>query len=448
VLGSYDLPGSAYPTLATPGRSYGNGNSFFDPDSWEIVRGLLYSGDRYLQDQARQVIERSGAAMLPSGQVPHHFEGADPTYVAISGATQTGPNIFWISSVLDYAAATGDQSWLRSHIGDVENAMRFLTDRYDPAVQLISAPGPLWIDVFIRENYTSDTNAFMVGLLRRVAGAEAALGDPARAAERRAMADHIVAGMNEHLWAGDHYVTQLNPDGTTRDLVDYDSNLLAVAYGVAPPDRAQAILHRVDSGPCTHGRATWVSEKFYGPADTYNGNTGDSATAMGRIGWADALARRQVGDRATYRDAILDPLRSDLLERTWLTERYDCAGNAIRAQYYHEYPQVVAMLLREVTYGIELGIDTVTIDPFDSTAYDYAIGNVAVSYSRRAVDINVPGSGDRRFDIHGMDAGANYQVVTAGPHAQRQRVRADDQGILRFSARIGTGVTVKVRRIG
>lgn len=36
--------------------------------------------------------------MLPSGQIPHHFIGNDsnPTYVAISGATQTGPNIFLI----------------------------------------------------------------------------------------------------------------------------------------------------------------------------------------------------------------------------------------------------------------------------------------------------------------------------------------------------------------
>ena len=254
--------------------------------------------------------------------------------------------------------------------------------------------------------------------------------------------------MNEHLWAGDHYVTQLNPDGSTRDLVDYDSNLLAVAYGVATADRAQAILDRVDAGPCTHGRATWVSERFYGPEDTYNGNTGDSATAMGRIGWADALARRQVGDRATYREAILDPLRSDLLARTWLTERYDCAGNPIRAPYYHEYPQVVAMLLREVTYGIELGIDTVTIDPFDASAYDYAIGNVAVSYSRRAVDIKAPGSGDRSFDVHGMDPRAEYQIVTTGPHAHRQRVRADDHGVLRFDAPVGVDHRILVRRQG
>jgi hypothetical protein len=105
------------------------------------------------------------------------------------------------------------------------------------------------------------------------------------------------------------------------------------------------------------------------------------------------------------------------------------------------------MLLREVTYGIELGIDTVTIDPFDASDFDYAIGNVAVSYSRRAVDIAVPGTGDRRFDIHGMDAGADYQVVTAGSQAQRQTVRADDHGVLRFTAPIAKGVTVKVRRL-
>jgi hypothetical protein len=446
VLGSYGQPGAAYPTLATPNRSYGAGNSFFDPDAWEVIRALLYSGDRYLQREARRVIERSGQAILASGQIPHHFDGADPTYVAISGATQTGPNIFWISSALDYAGATGDYDWLRTQMPRIEHALAFITDRYDPGVQLISAPGPLWIDVFIRENYTADTNAFMVGLLRRIADAEAFLGDAGRAADRRGMADDIAAGMNERLWSGDHYVTQLNPDGSTRDLVDYDANLLAVAFGAAPPDRARAILDRVDAGPCTHGRATWVSERYYGPADTYNGNTGDSATAMGRIGWADAGARRRVGDLATYRDAILDPLRADLLERTWLTERYDCAGNAIRAPYYHEYPELVAMLLREVTYGIDLGLGKVTIDPFGPRDYRYHVGDVDVDYSARSLDLSLPGSGQRAFELHGLVAGARYAVVATGSgSAEPQQPRADAQGTLRFDAPVGADTTIRVR---
>jgi hypothetical protein len=280
-------------------------------------------------------------------------------------------------------------------------------------------------------------------LLRRVAEAETYLGNGDLATQRRSMASDIARAMNEKLWAGDHYVTQLNPDGTTRDLVDYDSNLLAVAFGITPPDRTEKVLARVDSGPCTHGRATWVSEQYYGPADTYGGNTGDSATSMGRIGWADALARRRTGDRATYEGKILDPVRSDLLARTWLTERYDCAGNAIRTPFYHEYPELVVMLLREVTYGIDLGPGRVTIDPFGPTSFRYRVGDTDVRYSRTAVDLTLPGSGMRAFDVHGLVAGATYTVVGRG---SPQKVRADADGTLRFSAPVDA--TVHVRRTG
>jgi len=448
LLDTYALPGEAAPTLATPGRQYGDGRNFYDPDTWMIVSGLVYSGDAYLQQQARTLIEKSGDAMAPNGQIPHHFNGPEPTFVAISGATQTGPNIFWIAAALQYVKASGDYEWLRAHRDQIERALDFLTARYDPQVQLVDAPGPLWIDVFIREHYTSDTNAYMVEILREVATAEQFLGEDVLAARRRRLADEIVQGMNEHLWAGDHYITQLNPDGSTRDFVDYDANLLAVAFGVAPPERAQKILARVDSGPCTHGRPTWVSERYYGPADTYGGNTGDSATAMGRIGWADAHARERVGDRATYEDKIIGPVRSDLLARTWLTERYDCAGNAIRAPFYHEYPELVAMLLREITYGIRLGLGEVTIDPFGPSGFHYHVGDVNVDYSAAAVDLRLPGAGSERFELHALTRGAAYTVVVIGERAARpQTVRADGAGVLRFTAEVG-GTTIRVRRHG
>ncbi len=67
----------------------------------------------------------------------------------------------------------------------------------------------------------------------------------------------------------DHFVTQLNPDGTTRDFVDYDSNLIACAFGVAGVKRCQALLRRIDSGRCAHARATFVSEVWYGKS-TYS----------------------------------------------------------------------------------------------------------------------------------------------------------------------------------
>lgn len=52
----------------------------------------------FLQDQVRSVIERTGSFMdAATGQLPHHFEGSEPQFVALSGETQTGPNIFWVS---------------------------------------------------------------------------------------------------------------------------------------------------------------------------------------------------------------------------------------------------------------------------------------------------------------------------------------------------------------
>lgn len=44
----------------------------------------------------------------------------------------------------------------------------FCTNLIDAKEHLLLAPGSLMIDVFIRANYTSDSNAMMVGFLRSV----------------------------------------------------------------------------------------------------------------------------------------------------------------------------------------------------------------------------------------------------------------------------------------
>jgi glycogen debranching enzyme len=173
------------------------------------------------------VIERTGAFIKEeSGQLPHHFEGVKPYYVALSGETQTGPNVFWVKTALRYAAVTGDFEWLSSYMPTLRNASSFVFDLIDPTTNLIFAPGSLMIDVFIRNNYTTDSNAMVVGLLRDFAGAERLVGDSNRAAELEDTAVKVSAAINKNLWAAeaagaDHYITQLNLDGSTRDFVDY-----------------------------------------------------------------------------------------------------------------------------------------------------------------------------------------------------------------------------------
>lgn len=315
------------------------------------------------------------------------------------------------------------------------------------------------IDVFIRANYTADSNAMMAGFLTEMAAAEQALGDPARAKVLAAKASRMVGAMNRALWApasegGDHFVTQLNPDGTYRDFVDYDANLIALAHGVPnSTERRAALLRRIDRGRCSAaqgGGPQFVSEKWYGKQDTTHGNVGDSWCAMGRIAWFDAHARKLMGraaDRAAF-DAQLGLLSRDLIADTWMHERYGCDGKQQpnRTWAYFEYPSTVAMLLREVRYGIRLDWAEVQIAPFGPTSYAYHIGNVHVDYSADAIALSLPGTGRRTFTIEGLTPLSRFVFSLEGACASAQLpadTMSDAQGQLVFSAPVGAGCVVR-----
>ena len=56
------------------------------------------------------------------------------------------------------------------------------------ALTLAKVPGSLMIDVFLRSNFTTDTNAELVGFFREFADAEAFLGNATGAATLRSLA--------------------------------------------------------------------------------------------------------------------------------------------------------------------------------------------------------------------------------------------------------------------
>merc|ERR1719414_1103636 len=89
----------------------------------------------------------------------------------------------------------------------------------DQSVGLLTAPGSLMIDVFIRTGFTSDTNGMVVGFMKELADAEEVLGNTTGAAALRDFSARLADRMDALLWDNetqDHYVTQLNPDGDTR----------------------------------------------------------------------------------------------------------------------------------------------------------------------------------------------------------------------------------------
>jgi hypothetical protein len=63
----------------------------------------------------------------------------------------------------------------------------------------------------------------VVGFLGEFAEAEEAVGNATGASALRALADRVSDAVNAKLWASqsagaDHFVTQLNPDGTTHSI--------------------------------------------------------------------------------------------------------------------------------------------------------------------------------------------------------------------------------------
>ena len=91
------------------------------------------------------------------GQLMHHFVSLVPTYESIAGSEQLGPNIFWTLTALRYASITSDTDWLNTMLPYIELSARFLISFFDPSMGLLKSPGPLWIDVVVRENYTRYT---------------------------------------------------------------------------------------------------------------------------------------------------------------------------------------------------------------------------------------------------------------------------------------------------
>lgn len=517
--------GIVAPTVSHPDVGYSPDTNFFDPDNFLTLSAMLYAADPALLRELRDVLERTAETMCGigsdqdahycsqprqrlrhqpyvtqrhrvvdstatsgrKGQLMHHFVSLAPTYESIAGSEQLGPNIFWTLMALRYVSLSQDRSWALHYFPYIDLSSRFILSFVDQHSALVDAPGPLWIDVLVRENYTSDSAAMLVAALPQLAdyydlvaaldateqslAPTASLRDTAR--EMRALAERVAAAMRAQLWAADddHFVTQRNKDGSVRDFVDYDANLLAVAAGVLQNDEAaeRRLLTRVDRGNYTHVRATWCSELPYtGDAcDCYivGGSVcGDSVVTLARIGWVDALARHRVGDVDTFQRLLLQPLQRDLLQYTWLYERYDANGQQTRTPFYFEYPALVTMLLREVAMGLSVGLLRVEVRPIDSSSrLLYRVGSdedsLVVEVDRRLapdeVSLRLPGSSDsawpRTVEVHNLAANAEYALeqrnVSGGRAVARDAVRTDARGTLRFDATFSSQISFVARRV-
>ena len=117
----------------------------------------------------------------------------------------------------------------------------------------------------------------------------------------------------------------------------------------------------------------------------------------------------------------------------------------------------MAILLREIRYGIELSFGHVSVSPMPARAFHYHIGDVDIDYQPHGTStLHVPPSGSggqaREFRLSGMRPNGNYRV-----HASREcaaavamtstggmdsTLESDDEGVLRFRTFAHCGVSI------
>jgi hypothetical protein len=542
------------PTIAHPDIGYSPNTNFFDPDNFITLSAMLYSGDLYLISQVKNILQRTsqtmcgiGSDIIPaycnqqrqrtkhekmlgfrrynvlmkeekemmiqtalfkeknflkewkplydstsrSGQLMHHFIDLVPTYESIAGSEQLGPNIFWTMTVLKYLSLTQDNDFAIEIFPFIDLSCKYILSFIDNELFMINAPGPLWIDVLIREQYTSDSNTMIIPFLDEmiqfysyidrlsvVSSASSLVSSHGDfkdfVSELQDLRSKIIESVNKYLWisnipsspkshvndTNDHFVTQLDINlKTYRDFIDYDSNLMTIAFGIVKdPLQMERILKRVDSGPFTHVRATWCSEIPYsGDADDcyiVGGSVcGDSISSNCYI---DAIARKVVGDFNTYQNLLLLPLQNDLISDVWLYERYDANGQQIRTSYYFEYPSLIAMMIREISYGIEVKLNEVIINPFVmKSSFTYNIGNnFYVSYrnssyvelqSRQLLNqSNDKFRVEKIIKVYGLVSSSSYQIVNSCDNTRSIEEITDSNGLLQFSMKLVDGCSIVV----
>jgi len=178
---------------------------------------------------------------------------------------------------------------------------------------------------------------------------------------------------------------------------------------------------------------------------------------MGRIGWADALARLRMGtpDQIShFEKRILLPVQQTLLANTWMTERYTCEGWSTRTSYYHEYPEYYLILKWKFYYGINIEFNRIVINPSSLDPdfnYHIRLGYFEVSFSQIIITIKITGglyddTPTKNFEIHKLLKNNNYDISQGSKRVSSKiTVPTDSNGILRFTGTIGKNNYIVVK---
>jgi len=138
---------------------------------------------------------------------------------------------------------------------------------------------------------------------------------------------------------------------------------------------------------------------------------------------------------------MYEAVRNDLLALVWMRERYAAGGFMTRAMGYHEYPDIVDMLLREGVYGLRLNVLTADIAPMRDWPFHIRLGGVELACSSVGVSFRAPGVVPRMVSMRGLEPSAQF-TQDGVTHT------VDETGTLRVkSLTVGQETILDLRRV-
>lgn len=114
------------------------------------------------------------------------------------------------------------------------------------------------------------------------------------------------------------------------------------------------------------------------------------------------------------------------------------------------------MMLTEIRYGLELNLDSITINPFQSTSgtsslkYSFSFGTISLEYSQTILKLKLPGFGYfRNVNIYHLIPSTKYLVTYEGNSSQCSKlsvlqVNSNVDGVIQFTTPIYSDCTIVV----
>lgn len=118
--------------------------------------------------------------------------------------------------------------------------------------------------------------------------------------------------------------------------------------------------------------------------------------------------------------------------------------------FYVEYPEIAAMMIHEVYYGIYIGLLDIVIDPFGPSEFPfrYQIGDLFVQYdSAEQVQIRLPTleTHSKNWTVTHVSSSTSFRITDSRGNSVMET--SDANGLLQFIFPHSVGVTVLIRTV-